>query len=305
MRVFVGLLMVASLYAEPFSVAKVTRAEGSVIKGKSGVQTGPNSKAELDWLDGTVARVGANARFSYVVGTRETTLDNGTLLMSSPKDAGGVTVRAGGTTTSTEGAGDFEVATFSGDVKVICLNGKPTVSLAINPKARKGLKPGQMLDVPKGVLKLPKADVVDLKVLLSTSTLLKMGTLKSEAALRKNAGMQGAKLPISLPGGASNEIAAARTTQLAEAQQVAARQLQQQQQIASEQAAAQQLASQQFAEQQRAATAASNVEQQAAASSISPASTPSSQGNQGKKPEAPPGQQNKPQNVPPGQAKKQ
>ena len=146
----VSLLLVGSALAEPFGQAKVTRAEGSVIRGKSGVQTGPESKAELDWLDGTIARVGANARFSYVAGTREAALDSGTLLMSSPKDAGGVTVRASGTVTVASGAVDFEVANIGGNVKVICLSGKPTVYLAINPKAKDGLRPGQMLSVEEG-----------------------------------------------------------------------------------------------------------------------------------------------------------
>ena len=322
----VSLLLVGSALAEPFGQAKVTRAEGSVIRGKSGVQTGPESKAELDWLDGTIARVGANARFSYTPGTRETVLDSGTLLLSSPKEAGGFTVRAGGTVTSAAGAGDLEVANIGGNVKVICLSGKPTVYLAINPKARDGLRPGQMLSIEKGALKLSRADTVNLKVLLTTSTLMKMGPLSSEATLRRNAGHQGGgKLPTDLPGGANNEIAVARTTQLAEAQQVAARQLQQQQ-VAAEQAAAQQLARQQLAaqqaaqaqqeaivaDQQRAAIAASG------AAATSGASGPNAGGGpQGNNANPNPGNPNngnpnngnqgqgKPPNVPPGQVKKQ
>jgi ferric-dicitrate binding protein FerR (iron transport regulator) len=170
-KILVSFILATALYAEPFGQAKVTKAEGSVIRGKAGVQTGPGSKAEVDFGDGTVARVGANAKFSYVPGTRETVLDSGTLLLSAPKDAGGITVRAGGTITEAAGAVDFEAVNFGGNVKVISLNGKPTVSLAINPESRKGLRPGQILEVPKGVLKLPKADVVDLKVLIGSSAL--------------------------------------------------------------------------------------------------------------------------------------
>ena len=143
MKILVSLLLVANLWAEPFSQAKVTRAEGPVIRGRAGVETGPGAKAELDMLDGSLVRVGANARFSYTPGTREAKLDNGTMLFSSPKDAGGVTLTAGGTVTSAMGAVDFEAANFGGNVKVIGLNGKPTVSLAANPNSKKGLRPGR------------------------------------------------------------------------------------------------------------------------------------------------------------------
>jgi hypothetical protein len=44
-RLLVSLLLVADLCRAPFGEAKVTRAEGSVIRGKAGVQTGPGSKA--------------------------------------------------------------------------------------------------------------------------------------------------------------------------------------------------------------------------------------------------------------------
>ena len=119
-EILVSLLLAVNTWAAPFGEAKVTKAEG------------------------------------YVAGTRETSLDGGTLLLSSPKDAGGITVRAGGTVTTAVGAVDFEAVNFGGNVKVISLNGKPTVSLAINPESKKGLKPGQILEVPKGVMKLPK-----------------------------------------------------------------------------------------------------------------------------------------------------
>ena len=141
-------------------------------------------------LDGSLVRVGANARFSFTPGTREAKLDNGTMLFSSPKGAGGVTLTAGGTVTSAVGAVDFEAANFGGNVKVIALNGKPTVALAANPGSKKGLRPGQMMAVPPGATELPKVDGVNLKTLISTGGLVKMGKLPSQAAIERNANNQ-------------------------------------------------------------------------------------------------------------------
>jgi hypothetical protein len=311
-ELLVSLLLAANLWAEPFTQAKVTRAEGSVIKGKSGVQTGPGSKAELEWLDGTVARVGANARFSYTPGTREARLDGGTLLFSSPKDAGGVTIKAGGVTTSAGGAVDFEMASFGGVVKVISLNGKPTVSLG---GSRKALKPGGMLDVPAGATKLPRADVVDLKVLVDSSTLLKMGALPSQSKLERNAAKQGVMMPINLPGGANiNLVQSALATAKVEDQQKATIEALEASRIAREQEAAQVLAKQQLAAQQAVAAQEQAVQQEQRAQQVTAQQGVSNatgnqgggnNGNQGNKPNAPPGQANKPDHVPPGQAKKQ
>jgi acrosin len=183
-------LSLVSLQAEPFGKSKVSKAEGSVIRRRDGVETGPDAKAEIDMLDGSLVRVGANARFSYTPGTREAKLDNGTMLFSSPKGAGGVTLTAGGTVTSTTGAVDFEAANFGGNVKVISLNGKPVVSLSSNPSSKKSLRPGAIISVPPGAAALGKTDIVNLKTLIDTGGLMKMGALPSQKAIERNANGQ-------------------------------------------------------------------------------------------------------------------
>lgn len=184
------LLCAETVEGGPFGQARVTKAEGPVIRGKAGVETGPGAKAELDMLDGSLVRVGANAKFSYTPGTREAKLDNGTMLFSSPRNAGGVTLTAGGTVTSATGAVDFEAANFGGNVKVIALNGKPMVALAANPGGKKGLRPGQIMAVPPGATQLPKVAGVNLKTLISTGGLMKMGKLPSQSAIERNANNQ-------------------------------------------------------------------------------------------------------------------
>ncbi|MGB9276564.1 MAG: hypothetical protein WCC08_15115, partial [Terrimicrobiaceae bacterium] len=104
-RIFGLFLCVANLVAvgaEPFERAEVTKAinavsllprntnavPGDVVSGDSALKTGGNSRAELEFPDFTITRVGSNALFRFLAGRREITLDSGTLLFSSPKGVG-------------------------------------------------------------------------------------------------------------------------------------------------------------------------------------------------------------------------
>ena len=78
-----------------------TRAvPGVVVSGDSALNTGGNSRAELEFPDLTITRVGSNALFRFLAGGREITLDGGTMLFSSPEGAGGGKVQAGAITSS-------------------------------------------------------------------------------------------------------------------------------------------------------------------------------------------------------------
>ena len=107
---FAGHLSV--LRAEPFEQAEVKKAInvvsllpqdvraalGDIVKGDTALQTGGQFRAELQFPDLTITRVGSNALFRFVAGTREMVLDSGTMLFSSPKGAGGGKGRAGAVT---------------------------------------------------------------------------------------------------------------------------------------------------------------------------------------------------------------
>ena len=104
---FAGHLSV--LRAEPFEQAEVRKAinvvsllpqdvravPGDLVKGNTALQTGGNSRAELQFPDLTITRVGSNALFRFIAGTREIVLDGGNMLFSSPEGAGGGKVQAG------------------------------------------------------------------------------------------------------------------------------------------------------------------------------------------------------------------
>ena len=141
---FVGHL--AALRAEPFERAEVTKAinlvsllprdtavPGDIVKGNTALKTGGYSRAELQFPDLTITRVGANALFRFVAGAREIILDGGTMLFSSPSGAGGK-VQAGAITAAVTGS-DFLISN-AGRVKVICLSHKVLVYFAANPKIR-------------------------------------------------------------------------------------------------------------------------------------------------------------------------
>ena len=117
---FLWVAHAAVLRAEPFEKAEVTKTinivsllpedkppepaeTGDVISGKAALKTDDDSRAELQFPDLTITRVGANALFRFLAGGREITLDGGTMLFSSPKGAGGGRVQAGAITAAVTG----------------------------------------------------------------------------------------------------------------------------------------------------------------------------------------------------------
>ena len=248
--------------AEPFERAEVTKATnvvlllprntkaapGDVVSGDSALKTGGNSRAELEFPDLTITRVGSNALFRFLAGKREITLDGGTLLFSSPKGAGGGKVQAGAITAAVTGT-DFLISNINKRVKVICLSGKVLVYFTANPKEGRGLKPGQMVDVAAGATKIPAATTINLTTLLATSMLGEaggLGPISNQAAIEKNArNQQDASLLGGFLPGLNNLLtqpgslgAQAMTTQAGQA----ARSITTANNIASQQLAAQQAA---------------------------------------------------------------
>src|SRR6267142_5820068 len=124
--IFGLLLCIANPFvarAEPFERAEVTKAinvvsllprnieavPGVVVSGDSALKTGNNSRAELEFPDLTITRVGSNALFRFLAGGREMTLDGGTMLFSSPGGAGGGKVQVGAITAAVTGT-DFLIS---------------------------------------------------------------------------------------------------------------------------------------------------------------------------------------------------
>ena len=214
--------------AEPFERAEViktiklvsllpqsTRAvPGDIIKGNTGLKTGGDSRAELQFPDLTITRIGSNSLFRFVAGTREIILDSGTMLFSAPAGAGGGKVRAGAVTAAVTGS-DFMISNV-GRVKVICLSHKVTVYLTANPKIRAELRPGQMLDIAAGAdRKMPRATTISLGKLLATSKLSESGgfrPLPSQAILAQNTNRQAKAFSLAQTNLTSESAEVARST---------------------------------------------------------------------------------------------
>jgi Glycosyl hydrolase family 26/FecR protein len=200
----------AGVQAEPFKRAEVTRTVNSVsllpekqsarpasigdlISGQTGLRTADDSRAELSFPDLTITRVGSNALFRFLAGGREMTLDGGTMLFSSPKGAGGGQVQAGAITAAVTGT-DFLVsyvkgpAAKGGRVKVICLSRSVLVYFTANPRERRLLRPGQMVEIPNGATKFLCVSALSLSLILSTNELFEsggFGPLPSKALLKE------------------------------------------------------------------------------------------------------------------------
>ncbi len=270
---------------------------GDVITKDLALKTGGDSRAELEFPDLTITRVGADALFRFLAGGRQIILDGGTMLFHAPKGAGGGKVEAGAITAAVTGT-DFLISNINKRVKVICLSGKVLVYFTANPKEGRGLKPGQMVDVAAGATKIPAATMINLTTLLATSMLGEAGGLgpfPNQAAIEKNARNQQDLLlgrflpslnnlltqPGSLPAQTMTTQAGQAARSITTANNIASQQLAAQQaaaqQAAAQQAAAQQAAAQQAAAQQAAAQQA--AAQQAAAQQQATAGV--NQGNNG------------------------
>ena len=104
--VFLSAFAMSSAWAEPLQQASVTEAvnsvsyqsnenapqepasAGTIIHPDNVVRTGIKSRAELQFNDRTVTRMGANSVFSFDAQAQKLNLEQGSMLFCKPKDAG-------------------------------------------------------------------------------------------------------------------------------------------------------------------------------------------------------------------------
>jgi hypothetical protein len=191
-------LLATNLQAAPLDQATITRvinsvevipadrspqpaSIGEVVRGGTDVRTGSGSRAQLTFADQTLARLGANTLFSFERGTRRLDLENGTILLQVPKDAGGATIRSAPVTAAITGT--TVMMEYSpgnpGTVKLIVLEGTVRLSLAGRLGESVLVGPGQMIAVAANARSLPDPVTVDIKRILKTSRLIKAGELES------------------------------------------------------------------------------------------------------------------------------
>ncbi len=158
-----------------------------VIKDDVAVRTGVQSRAELLFQDNTLTRLGAEALFSFKSGTRDLTLDRGTMLLQVPKGLGGATIRTAAVTAAITGTTIMIENIPGSHVKVLVLEG--SLRLSINGRLGEStvLTPGKMVIVSVKDKQMPKPVAVDLAKLVKTSALIDPEKFRGNANIKVDA----------------------------------------------------------------------------------------------------------------------
>src|SRR5881398_1350064 len=188
----VGFCSVVSIHqsiAGPLTSAEVTKiinrvtviepAKGTrpaalrdVIKDNLGLQTGGRSRSELLFQDNTLTRLGAETFFSFKTGTRDLTLEKGSMLLQVPKGLGGAKIHTAAVTAAITGTTIMMEYSPRQYLKVLVLEG----SLRLSRNGPFGdslvLRPGKMVIMRPDAKKIPDPIDVDLAQIVRTSTLV-------------------------------------------------------------------------------------------------------------------------------------
>jgi hypothetical protein len=143
-----------------------------VIKDDLGLQTGARSRSELLFQDNTLTRVGAETFFSFKTGTRDMTLEKGSMLLQVPKGLGGAKIHTAAVTAAITGTTIMMEYSPGKYLKVLVLEG----SLRLSRNGSFGdsvvLHPGKMVIMRPDAKKIPDPIDVDLAQIVRTSTLV-------------------------------------------------------------------------------------------------------------------------------------
>jgi len=144
------------------------------IKDEIELRTGVKSRSELLFQDNTLTRIGPETSFSFKAGTREMSLDRGTMLLQVPKGLGGAKIRTAAVTAAITGTTILMEYTPRKHIKVLVLEG----SLRLTANGRFGnsvvLRPGRMIIMRPDAKRIPAPVSVDLKRIVRSSSLVNM-----------------------------------------------------------------------------------------------------------------------------------
>src|SRR3984893_6556119 len=127
-----------------------------VIKDDLGLQTGAQSRSELLFQDDTLTRIGAETFFSFKTGTRDMTLEKGSMLLQVPKGLGGAKIHTAAVTAAITGTTIMMEYIPDQYIKVLVLEG----SLRLSRNGTFGdslvLRSGQMVIMQPDAKKIPE-----------------------------------------------------------------------------------------------------------------------------------------------------
>jgi FecR protein len=143
-----------------------------IIKDDLGLQTGAKSRSELLFQDNTLTRLGAETFFSFKTGTRDMTLEKGSMLLQVPKGLGGAKIHTAAVTAAITGTTIMMEYIPNQYIKVLVLEG----SLRLSRNGASGdsvvLRPGKMVIMRPDAKRIPDPVDVDLEHIVKTSTLV-------------------------------------------------------------------------------------------------------------------------------------
>jgi hypothetical protein len=143
-----------------------------VIKDDLGLQTGARSRSELLFQDNTLTRIGAETFFSFKTGTRDMTLEKGSMLLQVPKGLGGAKIHTAAVTAAITGTTIMMEYIPRSYIKVLVLEGSLRLSRNGNFGDSLLLRPGKMVIMRPDAKKIPDPVDVDLEKVVKTSTLV-------------------------------------------------------------------------------------------------------------------------------------
>lgn len=163
--------------------AGVHRASiNDVIRDQIALTTGIKSRSELLFEDNTLTRLGPETYFSFKSGTRDLTLEKGTLLLQVPKGLGGAKIHTAAVTAALTGTTIMMEYVPKQHIKVLVLEG----NLRLSANGRFGdsllLQAGKMVIMRADAKRIPDPITVDLKKIIRTSKLVNMSHSKKTVA---------------------------------------------------------------------------------------------------------------------------
>lgn len=116
-------------------------AQGTVVRDENIVRTGGESRAELEFTDLTLARMGSNSIFSFDAQARALSFTQGAVLFSKPTKSGAIQLRSGAVTAAITGSTGFISNVPIGGVKPV----KHTPALTGESTTMVGMLEGKLI----------------------------------------------------------------------------------------------------------------------------------------------------------------
>lgn len=147
-------------------------SEGEVLGEYHALRTAEQARAELKFADGSMARVGSDAYFSFASDERDVQMGKGTALFQVPKNSEETNVQTATATASLTGTTLMVSQQPGQHVKAAVIEGSVDVSMPDRAGESRSLEAGQMIVMPTDAQRLPEPVDVDLRELVSTSGLI-------------------------------------------------------------------------------------------------------------------------------------